>query len=192
MTGAPQIRVSYLRSDLDALAHLAPEVERRVRARLGDVIAAADAELGIAWLPVEHDVRLTEAVADEVGAAGVRSWAKQGVLRAIETPLLGPIRTALARMGLEPHAALRRVPIGWPLVFRGCCDVEYERVGETRAELRLASVAPALFVEVYLEGIGAAFEGLIEAAGGREGAVTVALDETSRAAVYTCSWAARG
>lgn len=184
----PEIRASYLKSDVDALAHLDAGVERRVRERVPEVLRAAKENVGVGWLPVELDVRLTLAVEAEAGREGVHDWAKQGVLRAIESPLLGPIRAGLMRLGLTPHSALRRVPRGWTLVFRRCCTPEYAPSGDAAGELVLRACAPAFFVPAYLAGIGAAFEGIVEAAGGREAEVGLALDEPTRTARYGCRW----
>lgn len=187
---APAVRASFFHANLAALAALGEENERRVRARIpAALLREIEDAVRVAWLPVEHDVMLTEAIEAELGRATMRRWARDGVIRATEGPLLSPIlRSARAIFGLTPASLLRRTPQVWSLLYRDCGRLAYEATGERGAIVELVDGPPVLVRSAaYLDGLGAGIEAAIVLAG-HEGAARLAIDPNARTARYTCAW----
>ncbi|UJR82275.1 hypothetical protein [Sandaracinus amylolyticus] len=186
----PTIRAAFLHSNLEALGALGPAVAERVRARIpSEVLRDADEAARTAWLPVEHDVVLTEAIEQELGRAAMRAWARDGVLRATEAPLLAPIaRSARAIFGITPHAFLRRAPQAWSVLYRDCGQMEYAETSSRSARVGLVGAPTAITRSVaYVEGLAAGLEAAMKL-GGADGAVEIAVDAAARTARYSCAW----
>src|SRR5690606_10752912 len=124
-----QMRVSHLKANLESLDDLGAEHAARVRAEAAGIVSAIQAAVSVAWLPIELDVELTDAVERVAGRARMREWSRNAIVRSTEGPLLRPMLSALTRMGMTPHSAFKRVPYGWSLIYRGCGDLSYEAVG---------------------------------------------------------------
>lgn len=184
----PSIRASFFHSNLKALAALGPEAARRVLARMPpEVLQEVEGAARIAWVPLEHDLAITDAIEAELGRDALRRWARDGVLRAGDTPLLSPlIRSARAIFGMTPHAFLRRAPLAWTLLFRECGRLEYGARGERSARIELYD-APAVLLasQAYLEGMSAGLEAAIDLA--RE-AGRVRVEQNERETAFSADW----
>ncbi|AKF05104.1 hypothetical protein DB32_002253 [Sandaracinus amylolyticus] len=186
----PTIRAAFLHSNLEALAALGPETAARVRVRIAaDVLRDTEEASRTAWLPVEHDVVLTEAIEVELGRAAMRAWARDGLLRATEAPLLAPIaRSARAIFGITPHAFLRRAPQAWSILYRDCGQMEYAETSPRSARVALVGAPDAITRSMaYVEGLAAGLEAAMKL-GGADGQVEVAVDAVARTARYSCAW----
>ncbi len=166
--GEPLMRVSHMQSNVEALRDLGAVDEARVREAAADQVLAIEQAVRVAWLPVELDLVLTEAVEAVCGEQRLRRWGRDAIAKSGDGPLLRPFVNALQRVGLTPHAALKRVPYGWNLVYKDCGKVRYERVGDTEA-LLVHEGAPELMCESapYLVGIAGSFDGVMQIVGGR-------------------------
>ncbi len=72
---------------------------------------------------------------------------------------------AAQRMGLTPHAALRRAPYAWKLIYRHCGALKYTELDSRRCSLVLTGAPPEMTGDIYLNAIAGTFEGVIEIAG---------------------------
>lgn len=162
----PTMRGSQLHANLVALQTLgAPEAEA-IRAVAPDAVRDIEAAIAVAWLPIELDVALTDAVVEVVGHDRMRAWASEAILESTRGPLLGPITRTLVAMGMTPASPLHRVPLGWPLVYRNCGEVTAERVDEHTVLLQHIEPPRAMSLSVtYREGIAGTFEGLMKIGG---------------------------
>jgi hypothetical protein len=186
----PSIRASLLQANLAALDMLGTAAAARIRKRLGpQVIEAIEKAEGDGWLPVEHDVALTEAIEAELGRLATRAWARNAMLRTAEQPLLSPIlRSARTVFGLTPHGILRVTPQLWNALYRDCGHLTYEREEARRARVELFDAAPAIARSTqYLEGVAGVLEGTLELAG-EKGHVAVAIDAIACTASFACRW----
>lgn len=185
LASIPQMKASHMQSNVVCLSLLGPEDEARVRALCPEVIAEIDASIRTAWLPVELDVVLSQAVEDVCEFDQLAEWARQAVYQSARGPLMGPILDGLTRLGLGPRHALRRLPNIWNLIYKNCgslsCDAE-----PGHAEIVLSSPPMDTLGESYLRGVGAAFEGGVCALGGRidENIVDIDADEVR----FTLRW----
>jgi len=182
-----QMRVSHLKANLESLDDLGAEHAARVRAEAAGIVSAIQAAVSVAWLPIELDVELTDAVERVAGRARMREWSRNAIVRSTEGPLLRPMLSALTRMGMTPHSAFKRVPYGWSLIYRGCGDLSYEAVGPKEV-LIIQRDAPRAILDSpsYVHGIAAAFEGIAQIAGGR--APHAEPERAGTAIHYRCRW----
>lgn len=189
MRQAPQMRASHLKSNLESLSDLGAAQELAVRRAVPDVVRQVDDASRVAWLPLDLDIQLTEAVEREVGRERMKRWGRDAIARSAESPLLRPVMVGLRAMGLTPHTALKRAPYAWTLIYRGCGDLEYQHVGDTEAALVHEWVpTPMLRTPSYLHGIAGAFDGAIEIGGGRDIESDVEHDVQAKRAVYRHRW----
>lgn len=183
------MRASHLKSNLEALRDLGPDAEARVRAAVPEVVREVEEAVRVAWLPLELDVRLTEAVERATDEERLRAWGRDAIARSAEGPLLRPILAALERLGLTPHVALKRVPHGWSLIYRDCGEIGYERLGEREAVLVQDDAPEAMLrSEPYVIGIAGAFDGVMALSGGHGGRAEIAIEPAARRVRYTCRW----
>ncbi|MCA9607058.1 MAG: hypothetical protein KC619_15740 [Myxococcales bacterium] len=185
----PLMRVSHLSSNLTALDALGDEIAARIRERCAAEIQTIETSIRTAWLPIELDVALTAAVEDIAGVEGARKWGRDAIAESGRGPLLGPILSALHRLGVSPHAALRRVPYGWTLIYRHCGDVRYEHVDEGAAAIVVEGVPEAMRELSYLRGIAAALDGVVELGGGEE--IFTQLSVDGDVVRFDCRWSQR-
>ena len=186
----PTIRAAFFHSNLEALAALGEDESRRVLARLPpQLLQEVEEAARVAWLPIEHDVALTEAIAAELGRDALRAWSRDGFLRSADSPILAPmIRSVRAIFGITPHSILRRVPYAWPLLFRDCGTMEYAEAGDRAASLVLRG-APAVITRsaAYLDGMSGGLEAAV-ILGGQRGRAQVVGEDGARTVRFSFSW----
>jgi hypothetical protein len=190
VTPPPLIRASLFHSNLDALEALGPIAASKVRDALPPgFLEEIEATSRLAWVPLEHDIVLTETVGRVLGRDKMRAWSRDGIVRAIEGPLLAPlVRSVLFLFGATPHSVLRRLPQAWSMCNRNCGDAAYTQVAERRGLVRLSDL-PAVYLEhaLYREGLAGAIEGGI-IVGGESGEVLPELDPATNDLLLRCSW----
>ena len=186
------MRASHLQANLRAIDGLGVETARVVREELAAIVREVEASLRTRWLPLEYDLEMTRALESVVGIAGVRRWSQEAIVVSARGPLLGPLLRGLQALGLNPHRALRRAPMGWGLIYRDFGEIAYEEQSEATGTLVHSSVPPAhLDQAIYYEGVAGAWEGVIDLTGGHRPRVEVAVDRPERRIVYRCSWSDR-
>lgn len=182
----PQMRASYMISNLKALERLGPKDERAVRATVPDVVREIEESVSIAWLPLELDVRMTEAVEQVCGGVRLRRWCAEAMVDSMSGPLLRPMLSAVQRMGITPHTALRRTPYGWKLIYRNCGALDYNQLDARSASIVLRAAPPQMTGETYLNAIAGTFEGVIEVAGCAYSATEIS--KRGGNVVFECEW----
>lgn len=183
------MRGAYLRDNYAVLDRLGAGIVERVNGRLAaevrDRIAGAPAD---AWMPVELDVLLTEAIFAELGEPGLRRANREVFLGAVEGPLLRPIFAGLRRMfGVTPLSLLRLAPRMWSTIYRDCGDLSLDQHEGQHAVVlddlpALLMASPQYFVGV---------SGVIDACfvlTRRTGTVDLELDEQSRRVRWRVAW----
>ncbi|MDQ3033619.1 MAG: hypothetical protein M3Y87_14465 [Myxococcota bacterium] len=189
MRQAPQMRASHLKSNLESLADLGVEHEQAVRSAVADVVRQIEESSRVAWLPLELDLELTDAVDRHVGRERMKRWGREAIARSAQGPLLRPLMLGLQAMGLTPHTALKRAPYAWTLIYRGCGDLEYQHAGEREIVLVHDRVPTAMLRSTsYLHGIAGAFDGAIEIGGGLDIESEVEHDVQAKRAIYRHGW----
>lgn len=134
------VRASLLHSNLKALSLLGPDVEREVRARLRpEILAAIEGSARVTWLPLSHDIELSEAVYDVAGGERMFAFGRDALLDTIEAPLLKPIVDGAVRLfGLTPVRFFKLAPRVWPQLYRGAGELRIDESGP--GEVRIVNV----------------------------------------------------
>lgn len=184
------MRVSHLQSNVLALKALGPAEEAQIRKMAADEIAQIEDSVRVAWLPLALDVVLTEAVGAVCGEERLRQWGRDAIVKSGEGPLLRPFFSALRRVGLTPHAALKAVPYGWKVVYENCGEVRYKNVSETEGAIVHENVPMMMHQSLaYLIGTAGALDGAMAIVGDRSATATVEVIEPN-AVNYACRWRA--
>ncbi len=189
MSDRPRMRASQMRSNVESLKDLGAGVAERVRAEVPETLRELEASARTAWLPLELDVALTEAVERLTGRDRMRQWSADSIARSADGPLLGPIRQALRRMGLSGHSGLKRVEHIWGHIYRDCGRITYERGDAARAVVTNHDAPDEIMdSEAYLHGIAATLEGGLIVLGERDPFVSFDVDRAARRVRYVCRW----
>ena len=183
------MRASHLLSNVGALGSLGAQAAAQIREQAATPIAEIERSIRTAWLPLQLDIELTDAIEAAVGRERMRDLAREAIAVSAEGPLLGPFVRALHAVGLSPHAAFRVAPKAWKGVYRYCGELEVERTGEREVTITQRE-APAEILESdsYAHGIAAAFEGVVLIAGGREPRASMERVAVHRRIRYSCGW----
>lgn len=184
----PRILAGFVQG---TLAGLPPAVAQRVRARLAPgTLARLEESSRLAWLPVEMDVELTEAVYAELGAGPAREAFRRNLSSAIDTPILRSLaHGALRIFGASPARLFGWAPKVYAHIYRDAGAMRFESEGAGSARLELCELPPAIAASRdYLDGmagsIAAGFD-LMEL----KGEVTVErLDASGRRASFRLTW----
>lgn len=146
MEKAPAVRVAAARDMFEFLEQAEPGSGERLWSRVPEASRRFIADLArVAWIPLEHDHWLPEAIEAEFGPDAAREHFRRCIPRMVGRPLLEPLVNGILRIvGRQRTRLLKVVPLGWDLVFRDFCE---PRVGEAEAgrlELRFDDVTPAV------------------------------------------------
>ncbi len=157
----PAVRASHLKDDLVALARLGAPVERRVTERLAPgTLEAIREATRIAWVPVELNARLADAVHAEAGEDGARAWGRLSILHALETPLLaGLVKVAVSLLGRTPVAYFKYAPLVWNAIYRECGSLSAAPDGAGGARITAGPLPSALATVGYVTALAGSFEG---------------------------------
>jgi hypothetical protein len=189
----PLVRGRHLKLLLESAerqVHSAAVLERLDVGSLGAIREAS----GLDWLPLEHDLALTRALYEGLGAAAAGRFFRAHTLGSFDGPVLRTmVHTAVRLFGLEPGAWARWVPKGWQLLFRGCGDWTVGEAGPGRVTLTLSAMPPACAEDpAWLRSVGSSLEALLDLARVR-GVVELAPREAGAAeATFALRWSARG
>lgn len=154
--GRPVIKASHLKNNIAALELIAP-------GRTPDVLAALDRTvLGdiegsakTAWLPVEHDIALAEAIESVLGPGSDHARSRASTRMSMESTLLKPIIDGIQKIfGLAPTPVIRSVARAWAQVYRNCGLPRFEHGTGTRAVLVYEGFPPSVIDSpLYLKSI---------------------------------------
>lgn len=165
----PSVRARHLKTKLDVLSRWPGGREVLTRVDPAILSAAARAH-GLDWLPVQHEISITRAAHEALGADAVAGLWTEVLLAEMDGGLFGPMTRAVRAMpGWNEDRWPDVLCKGWPLAFRACGRWAVQPTGHRSLDLRLeklpaacvadepwlASVASALFaVHRYLRNQG--------------------------------------
>lgn len=113
MASAPEIKASYFRATLEALAILGAhraEIEHRMSREIEATLRASRAD----WLPMAFDQKLSAVVAEVAGRDAVIATNREAFLAAADGPFLRPVvQGALRVFGVSPKGLLRHIDHVW-------------------------------------------------------------------------------
>lgn len=159
------IRAGQAQANLKAVSLLKPLARGRVERHLSPESVSLIRESNrFTWIPVIHDVEVTEAVHEETGELGLMEWAKDGFLSAMKGPVLGAMFSGVVRLfGVQPAGMFKLAPLAWRAAYRNCGELTVEETpsGGLRATLgnlplRVAQSRP------YMLGVVGVFDAVLE------------------------------
>ncbi len=114
---------------------ISPELRRAIR------------EAGrLSWQDARMLTELTEQIRQECGTDGAIGFWRASFLECITQPMIAPLaRGALTIFGHRPDAFVRRTPMAWQLMTRGCGNFRAVPVAEENAIILRAENLPRIF-----------------------------------------------
>ena len=190
MERRPRILASFVKSALDGADRQDRRLGERVRARLDDAARAAlDAAGPVSFVPVELDVRVTEALFAEAGETRAREILRENLLVTFDAPILSSfVAGALRLLGRNPARLFGWSAKVWGQLYRDCGAIRFVRDGDDAGRLELSDLPTCVAASrPYLAGMEAAFDAafaLMDA----EGAVRLAEVDPAGRASFDLSW----
>jgi hypothetical protein len=157
----PRILASFVKSVLDGADRCDRQLGARVRARLDDAARAAlDGAGPVSFVPVELDVRVTEALFAEAGEARAREILRENLLLTFDAPILSSfVGGALRLLGRDPSRLFGWSAKVWGQLYRDCGSIRFVRTGEGGGRLELADLPACVAASrPYLSGMEAALD----------------------------------
>lgn len=188
------MRASVIQGNLSDLRRLPDGLESQVRAAISKgVIDDVESATRIAWLPLEHDLEISDAVERVAGTVRRREWARTSMLLSMRGPLLEPMwRAALRVFGVSPGALFRVVPTGWAAVYRDVGRVTHEP-GTDTAYITVSELPDVLVHnEAYLHGICGTFQALLDASRVPGTVEMESFDKRRSTVKYKANWSTGG
>lgn len=158
------MRASQMLQNITSLKQFGPDVEAKIIAALPPrVIPAMQSEMKTAWLPLDLDAELTEAVHRVLGTKGVRKWASDALAGSTAGPLLKPMLDGGLRIfGVKPKRIFGLIPRGFDLIYKHCGKMEVKSDSPTSLRIVHTSAPYEMtHFRSYLEGMAGAFDGLL-------------------------------
>jgi hypothetical protein len=139
---------------------LEPQLTVQVRDCFGpEALDAVRDAMPLAWLPLQLNVELTEAVTLIIGSERAAPFFRGMVLREYKTSLFKTFIDGVTRaMRITPAVFVKLAPRGWDLVYQECGVLTPLELTADRARLSLAEL-PAICVRdaVWLESVKNSF-----------------------------------
>lgn len=161
-TERPEIRAALVKSDLSSARAL--EAAPRILAAISPAtVKRGEEAFTSAWLPLELDLEITQAVFREMGEEAVRVWSRTSIAQLFEGPLLRPLTDAgIKAFGATPQSWIKWFPRLWPSVLRNCGELSIAESGERSAVIRLCGAPRAILDSPpFLRSLCGACEGAI-------------------------------
>ena len=127
--GSPRVRSRYMKTFVEQIALLAAADRARIEQAVPEAVWAEIADVGqFAWLPLEHNLAVTRAIAETLGPRRTHEFFVELMLTTYRTPLLQSLVDAVLRLrGNDVGMMLQWVAKGFDLMFK---DVGRFRVVE--------------------------------------------------------------
>ena len=144
----PEVRARHPQTMLKLTRAVAPAVYPSIAAALSErTRAVLDPAIPMAWIPMAIDVEVIEAVAQKLGPATTATLVEARQREEMGSALFdGFVKMALRVFGATPNVMVKRLPTGWPQLFRNAGAVEVVSTGQKEAEVRFRGL-PAVCIE---------------------------------------------
>ena len=195
MPAQPAIRGFMSRMILDAARNLPAEKQRRVFSLVPEpLIALIESTPRLGWIPLEQNIRLSDALHQVLGDPGFRHFFAGLSERMMTYPLLQSFFDGAVRLfGLTPQAMLKWTTYAWEQSFRDCGKMVYqprrEATQDGRAEMVLEGFPPALLRSgTFPQALAGTFDMYLRRAS-KQGRVDIlGVDLENGRVVYDVSW----
>lgn len=190
----PAVRAAFTRAALHEVLGMEPAVASHVRAALPPAAIATvlDAARN-AWIPVDIDMDVTEAITAALGPERCKAFWRKGLVDTMESPILKPLLDGVVGMfGLAPESLMRWAPRAWEAIYRNCGTMTVLERGLRSARLSLDDITPALVRSgAFIEALRASCEAVFTLCRVYGEVHVESFDAASRSAVYAFTWTPR-
>lgn len=181
------MRAGQMKAELASAEQLPQAAAIKAALRPETLKAITEAKTA-AWLPLELDVELNEAVLEAVGEEATRAWARQAMLKSFEGPLLRPLVDACVKLfGMSPLSWIKWIPQLWRAMVRDGGQLEVVEDSANSATLAYQDVPPFASSPGFLVSMCGAFEGAL-ALTHHQGRVSYLVDDTRKAVFFKATW----
>lgn len=169
MPRGPRILASFLHDTLGVIDGMDAGLGEQVRAALKpELLAEIQEAWAASWLPIGHDVAVTEAFFRLAGEQRACEAMRQNLVATFEKPILRPIiEGALRVLGADTARLLGWSPRAFGLLFRDVGEMSVEiGAGADTATIRLTGLPPEVAdSRAYLLGMAAALSAVFTLTG---------------------------
>jgi len=188
-TQGPAIRTSAVRNFLAYLDDYSPGLQEAVRSALpGDVLREIDGSRSFSWLALPIKFSVIDALWKTAGPKNALDAVADFIGQFVRSPFLSAY---FESPGATIPARLHAVALGWSLMVRDVCSVDFVSTSDCSAHLRLTNLAPDVFAsQECLCTFAAVFLGLVRPTDSN-GEVRIFNVDPERGSVdYAVSWGA--
>jgi len=168
MSQRPRILASFVHGTLEAIDCMDGDLGRAVRDALKpETRDAIENAWAASWLPIGHDVELTEAFFALAGRERACRAMRSNLASTFQKPILRPLVEGALRIfgSHDPRKLLRWAPRAWSLLFRNVGEMSAE-IGLDRATVELLDLPPEVAdSREYLLGTAAAISAIYDLTG---------------------------
>ena len=132
-----------MKTFVEAVDRLPEAHARQIRADTPpEMLAEIDKRGALAWLPVEINIEMTRAVSKTLGDEGAHEFYKSFLLGVFDTSMFRTfVESGLRLLLSDLVAALRYVPLAYPMMFKNCGQWKTVSADEHSAVLELGNLA---------------------------------------------------
>lgn len=170
---------------------LDPQARDAVRAAVpAEDLALVESAAAVSWLPVDVNLRATEAVAHALSPQAFDAFFRRLGDRDFDSTLLKSVVTgAIGVFGLEPSRLMSWVPRGWSQIFRDQTEISITVAGAGEARMSFVDLPAQLAASrAWRDSVAASMTAFFRATK-REGTTDVeSFDARARAMVLLFRW----
>ena len=184
----PRILAGFVQG---TLAGLDPASALRVRARLApESLAVLERSSRLAWLPIEIDVELTNAIYIELGAGRAHELFRRNLSAALDSPILRSLaQGALRLFGASPERVFAWAPKAYTQIYRDSGAMRFRSEGAGVARLELSELPPAIATSRnYLDGVAGSIAAGFDLMGVKGEVEIERFDPLGRRACFRLDW----
>jgi hypothetical protein len=164
-TGPAHVRARHPQTLLRLARAAAPEAYPAIEEALGVATrATVESAIPSAWLPIELDVDVMEAVARRLGPIVAATLVEARQREEVGSALFnGFVQSVLRVSGASPAVLLKQLPAGWKQLFRDCGWIEIVEVASAEGRILFhalprACVASDAWMAALPVGLGMLYE----------------------------------
>jgi hypothetical protein len=184
----PRILAGFVQG---TLAGLDPASALRVRARLApETLALLERSSRLAWLPIEIDVELTQAIYGELGSGPAHELFRRNLSAALASPILRSLaQGALRLFGASPERVFAWAPKAYTQIYRDSGAMRFQAEGAGVARLELSELPPAIAASRnYLDGVAGSIAAGFDLMGVKGEVEIERFDPLGRRACFRLEW----
>ncbi len=187
----PGIKATQIQSSLAVAERLAGDRVEQLQAAIGtEMLAKIRDAIKTAWVPVQADIALANAVESTCGPGSDYERSRQATTDSMNRKLLRPFIEGVRKVfGLSPKGLFKTCQRGWNSVYRDCGQPRYVDLGENAAALDFQDMpVQVLASDVYLRAIAGGLHALLDVCHVHGTIVPKDVDPRARTVRFLVTW----